>query len=29
MVAPGVDDATVIERVIQPEPPVKALVAAR
>ena len=29
MVAPAVGDATVIERVIQPEPPVKALVATR
>ena len=29
MVAPGADDAIVIERVIQPEPPEKSLVAAR
>ena len=29
MGAPAVGDATVIERVIQPEPPVKALVATR
>jgi cell division protein FtsL len=29
MVSPGADDATVIERVIQPAPPAKALVAAR
>ena len=29
MVAPAVGDATVIERVIQPDPPVKAMVATR
>jgi cell division protein FtsL len=29
MVSPGGDDAIVIERVIQPEPPAKSLVAAR